>query len=74
MNALELTALLTEAAAAHHDYESRVGYRDEDWAAWYAEFITAKGYMLMQRVYPVSTASADAKAWMADAYAGSFEG
>ena len=74
MNKDELTAVLREAAAAHHDYESRVGYKDEDWAAWYAQWMTAKGYSLVRWPKSLSTASADAKAWMADMYAGSFEG
>ncbi len=37
----ELTALLREAEAAHGVYEREElgGVRDEEWAAWYAEFI-----------------------------------
>ena len=37
----ELTALLREAEAAHGKYETEElgGVRDEEWAAWYAEFI-----------------------------------
>ena len=37
----ELTGLLQEAEAAHGVYESEElgGVRDEEWAAWYAEFI-----------------------------------
>ena len=37
----ELTALLREAEAAHGKYETEElgGARDEEWAAWYAEFI-----------------------------------
>ena len=37
----ELTRLLQEAEAAHGKYEKEKlgGVRDEEWAAWYAEFI-----------------------------------
>jgi hypothetical protein len=37
----ELTELLVEAEAAHGRYEAEElgGARDEEWAAWYAEFI-----------------------------------
>lgn len=35
----ELARLLTEAAEAHHEYEQRLGWRDEDWPRWYAEYI-----------------------------------
>jgi hypothetical protein len=37
----ELTRLLREAEAAHGRYEKEElgGVRDEEWAAWYAEFI-----------------------------------
>jgi hypothetical protein len=37
----ELTRLLREAKAAHGKYEAEElgGVRDEEWAAWYAEFI-----------------------------------
>lgn len=37
----ELTRLLKEAEAAHGEYEREElgGERDEDWPAWYAEFI-----------------------------------
>ena len=37
----ELTGLLQDAEAAHGVYESEElgGVRDEEWAAWYAEFI-----------------------------------
>jgi hypothetical protein len=37
----ELTGLLREAEAAHGKYETEElgGVRDEEWAAWYAEFI-----------------------------------
>ena len=37
----ELTALLRAAEAAHGKYETEElgGVRDEEWAAWYAEFI-----------------------------------
>jgi hypothetical protein len=37
----ELTRLLREAEEAHGKYEKEGlgGVRDEEWAAWYAEFI-----------------------------------
>jgi hypothetical protein len=37
----ELTRLLREAEQAHGKYETEElgGVRDEEWAAWYAEFI-----------------------------------
>ena len=37
----ELTRLLREAEAAHGQYETEElgGVRDEEWPAWYAEFI-----------------------------------
>jgi hypothetical protein len=37
----KLTKLLQEAEAAHGKYETEElgGVRDEQWAAWYAEFI-----------------------------------
>jgi hypothetical protein len=37
----ELTRLLREAEAAHGRYETEElgGVRDEEWAAWYADFI-----------------------------------
>jgi hypothetical protein len=40
----ELTRLLREAEAAHGKYETEElgGVRDEEWAAWYAEFIVNK--------------------------------
>ena len=39
----ELTRLLREAEAAHGEYERDElgGVRDEEWAAWYAEFIVS---------------------------------
>ena len=40
----ELTRLLQEAEAAHGAYEKEElgGVRDEQWPAWYAEFIVNK--------------------------------
>ena len=40
----ELTSLLREAEKAHGEYEKEElgGVRDEDWPAWYAEFIVKK--------------------------------
>jgi hypothetical protein len=40
----ELTRLLQEAEQAHGKYETEElgGVRDENWPAWYAEFIVTK--------------------------------
>ncbi len=35
----ELTALLEQAAEAHHVYETERGAEDEAWALWYATYI-----------------------------------
>lgn len=35
----ELAEALQRAADAHHEYEKELGYPDEDWAAWYADFM-----------------------------------
>lgn len=35
----ELARLLREAEGAHGEYEREVGRRDEDWPAWYADYI-----------------------------------
>ena len=35
----ELTELLQNAAIAHHEYESKLGQPDKDWAPWYAQWI-----------------------------------
>jgi hypothetical protein len=34
-----LAALLREAEAAHAQYETELGHRDDDWPAWYARYI-----------------------------------
>jgi hypothetical protein len=34
-----LERLLREAEAAHATYEQSLGRRDENWPAWYAEYI-----------------------------------
>ena len=34
-----LEALLKEASVAHHNYEKQRGERDDEWAAWYADYI-----------------------------------
>jgi hypothetical protein len=34
-----LAALLREAEQAHGAYERELGSRDEDWPAWYADYI-----------------------------------
>jgi hypothetical protein len=38
----QLTALLRQAEQAHAEYEKGLGERDDDWPAWYAEFIVNK--------------------------------
>ena len=35
----ELAELLREAERAHGEYEKTLGRRDEDWPAWYANYI-----------------------------------
>ena len=35
----ELAKLLREAERAHGDYEKELGRRDEDWPAWYADYM-----------------------------------
>jgi hypothetical protein len=34
-----LARLLREAEQAHGEYERELGSRDEDWPAWYADYI-----------------------------------
>lgn len=38
----KLEELLREAEQAHGQYEKALGYRDEDWPAWYADYIWKK--------------------------------
>jgi hypothetical protein len=35
----ELARLLREAEQAHGAYEKELGQRDDDWPAWYADYI-----------------------------------
>jgi hypothetical protein len=44
LSAEQLAQLLREAEAAHGVYETEElgGVRDEEWPAWYAEFIVAR--------------------------------
>ncbi len=35
----ELANMLRAAAEAHHQYEKDTGKPDEDWPAWYADFM-----------------------------------
>jgi hypothetical protein len=35
----ELARLLREAEQAHAAYEKELGQRDDDWPAWYADYI-----------------------------------
>lgn len=39
LSADRLAELLREAEAAHADYETQLGHRDEDWPLWYARYI-----------------------------------
>jgi hypothetical protein len=41
----KLTALLEQAASAHHKYEGEElkGVRDEQWPAWYADYLLNNG-------------------------------
>jgi hypothetical protein len=39
LTAERLTMFLRDAEHAHGDYEQSLGRRDEDWPAWYAQFI-----------------------------------
>jgi len=39
INKENLEQLLKEAEKAHAAYEATLGHRDEQWPAWYAEFI-----------------------------------
>ena len=34
--------LLREAEAAHGEYEQELGEPDDDWPAWYAQYIVAR--------------------------------
>ena len=38
----QLAGLLREAEQAHAEYEKGLGKRDDDWPAWYAEFIVKR--------------------------------
>jgi hypothetical protein len=42
LNADELARLLREAERAHGEYEKELGRRDEDWPAWYADYVIQK--------------------------------
>jgi hypothetical protein len=39
LTAGRLTQLLREAERAHAAFEQELGHRDEDWPAWYAQYI-----------------------------------
>jgi catechol 2,3-dioxygenase-like lactoylglutathione lyase family enzyme len=41
-SAIELEAALRRAAIAHGEHESRTGQADENWPAWYAEYMVAE--------------------------------
>jgi hypothetical protein len=53
-----LTRLLSEAAVAHHDFESRTGVKDESWPVWYARYVVSRS----QTSCPVVAASVAAAA------------
>ncbi len=40
----EITTALTDAGAAHHDYETVAlhGVRDEQWSGWYAAYVLGR--------------------------------
>jgi hypothetical protein len=38
----DLARLLREAEQAHGEYEKELGRRDEDWPAWYADYVIQK--------------------------------
>ena len=42
LTAERLAQLLREAERAHGEYEKQLGQRDEDWPAWYAQFIVER--------------------------------
>ena len=33
---------LRRAAAAHHEHERRIGKQDDNWADWYADYISGE--------------------------------
>ena len=41
-SASDLAAALHRAAVAHGEQEKRTGGRDENWPAWYAEYMVAE--------------------------------
>lgn len=41
-SANELTIALQRAAAAHGEYEERIGHPDPNWPVWYADYMTRK--------------------------------
>ena len=34
-----LAKLLREAEAAHAEFETQLGHRDDDWPTWYARYV-----------------------------------
>jgi hypothetical protein len=38
----ELATALRRAAVAHGEHEKRIGWRDENWEDWYAEYMVAE--------------------------------
>lgn len=41
-SSMELARALQRTAAAHHEHERRIGKSDDDWPAWYADYIFAE--------------------------------
>lgn len=41
-SASDLASAFRRAAAAHHEYETRLGHPDEDWPGWYARYVAAE--------------------------------
>lgn len=39
----QLAKLLRDAEAAHGEYETQLGHRDDDWPTWYAQYILEHG-------------------------------
>jgi hypothetical protein len=35
----QLAKLLREAEAAHAEFETQLGHRDDDWPTWYARYV-----------------------------------
>lgn len=60
LTADQLTQALKDAAAAHHVYEAGLGHADENWPAWYAQFV-ADAAPLRADVQPVPALLVDGR-------------